>query len=179
MQLLSSGRTTQCPSSIHVPAGPGDMRSYLQPDPVGGSMWSFQVPIAPLLLLPWFGVPPSAGLPPRAPGSAGRHPCPVLAVPPAVNSQGWGQARFQAGLWGESGEKQEGVSWWLAPSFDLGPPSLSPDASWPLGELLSIHPAPITSAPIALLWIRVKKEGVRMQSPRLQPQRSGPGGLGI
>ena len=41
--------------------------------------------------------------------------------------------------------------------------------------LLHAPPRSITSAPVALLWIRVTRGGVIMQIPGLQPQRSDPG----
>ena len=126
-QLLPCpGRTRRspCPKSAQ----------WLQPDPRGGSMWPLQVPAAPLLLIapdsgPSFcrAAPESLMVGRKTLLSHSRS----FSLQPAP--RGWGQAR----LWGESWEKQEGVSSWSAHSSDLGPSS-SPDASCPSGQLLSM-----------------------------------------
>ena len=75
-------------SPLHLcPAGPGRFLAqrpaqWLQPDSLGGSMWSLQTPAAPLLLLPLTQVLPSAGQPRRTPRSAEGYLCPVLAASP-------------------------------------------------------------------------------------------------
>ena len=72
---------------------------------LGGSVWCLQAPAAPLLLMPLTWVLPSAGQPRRASWSAGGHPCPVLVASPCS----WLlRVGYQARLWEESGEKQEG-----------------------------------------------------------------------
>ena len=50
---------------------------------------------------------------------------------------------------------------WSAPSCDLGPPSLSLTlpATYGSSPLRSSPSTPITSTPVALLWIRVTGEG--------------------
>ena len=126
MQSLSPVRWdhTVCPCSFLVPTGPGGLPAQrpaqqLQPDSLCGSMWSLQVPAPPLL--PLTQVLHSAGQPPRAPQSAGGHPCPILAASPCsqllevVSGQAVRRIRREAG-------RCKLVS---VPSSDLGPPSLS------------------------------------------------------
>ena len=60
---------------------------------------------------------------------------------------------------------RKGVSSWSALTFDLGPPSLSLTLHTTLGSSPPHTPTFITRAPVALLWIRVTRGGVRMQVP--------------
>ena len=187
MQPRSPGRwdPTVCPRSSHVLARPGDLSCpkicpALQPDSPGGSRWSLQVPTAPLRLLSPDSGPSFCRAALRAPQSAGGHTCPVLAASPC--SQLPGMASAQVVRAHERRRKE--VSLWSASSCDLGPPSLylslpATYGSFPLRSPLAAPPPPrppITSAPVALLWIRVTRGEVRMQSPRLHSQRSDPGG---
>ena len=101
-----------------------------------------QAPTAPLLLLPpdlgpsfCRAAPGSLTVCRRAPlprsGSFSLQPAPRGGVRPGCEEN---QER-----------SRKGVSWWSAPSSDLGPPSLLPDASCPSGQLLAMpppHPAP-------------------------------------
>ena len=120
---------------------------------------------------------------PRAPQSAGGHTCPDLAASPCSQLPGMGSAQVVRA----HERRRKGVSLWSASSCDLGPPSLylslpATYGSFPLRSSLAAPPhaapprPPITSAPVALLWIRVTRGKVRMQSPRIHSQRSDPGG---
>ena len=126
--------------------------------------------------MPLTWVLPSAGQPQRALWSAGGHPCPILAASPCSQLPGVGSDQVVRA----HERRRKGVSLWSAPSCDLGPPSLylSLQATYGSFPLRSSPPTlpPITSAPVALLWIRVTRGEVRMQSPRLHSQRSDPGG---
>ena len=161
-------------SLLHpCPVGPGGLPAQrpAQPDSLGGSVWSLQGSTAPLLLFPLTQVLPFAGQPPTAPWSAGGHPCPILAASPCSQLRGVGSGQVVRRIIREAGRVcacgQHLPLTWDRPLFSC---HFLPLRAAPLNA----PPPSITSAPVALLWIRVTREGVRMQSPRLQPQRTDP-----
>ena len=186
MQPLSPGRwdPTVCPRSSCVLAGPGVLSCpkicpALQPDSPGGSGWSVQAPTASLLLFPLTPILLQGS--PKSPTVSRGHTCPVLAASPCSQLPRVGSAQVVRA----HERRRKGVSLWSAPSCDLGPPFLYLSLPTTYGSFpLRSSPAaptppprpPITSAPVARLWIRVTRGEVRMQSPRIHSQRSDPGG---
>ena len=159
MQSLSPGRWdhTVCPCSSLVPTGPGGLPAQrpaqqLQPDSLCGSMWSLQVPEAPLLLLPLTQVLHSAGQPPRAPQLAGGHPCPVLEASPCSQLLGVVSGQVVRRIRREAGRCKL-VS---VPSSDLGLPSLSLTLPATSGSSPLCPPQHYTCS-CSPLWIRITR----------------------
>ena len=188
MQPLSPGRLdhTVCPHSSCVLAEPGGpvQRSTqtFSPTPWVGSGGPSRCPQPLRSYYPWFGSLLLQGNPTHLPTHREPHGrqedtlVPFWQLLPAANSCGWSQAR----LWGEWWEKQEGLTWWSAPSSDLRPASFWEEGPVPSSSITCSSypppPSPIPRAPVALLWIRVTRGGVRMQVTGLQPQRFDSGG---
>ena len=129
-------------------------------------------PFAPISLTP---VLPSAGQPWEPHSQHEDTLAPFWQLLPAANSRGWGQTR----LWGlmREGGREWACGQHLPVTWDL------PLSTSHFGLLMAASlyvplppPCPQLHAPVALLWIRVTRGEVRMQSPRLHSQRSDPGG---
>ena len=118
---------------------------------------------------------------PRAPQSSGGHPFFILAASPYSQLPGVGSGQVVRA----HERRRKGVGSWSAPSCDLGPPSLSLTlpATYGSSPLRSSPSTPITSTPVALLWIRVTGEGsecrVLGSSPKDLIQEVTQWGLGI
>ena len=151
---------TVCLHSSRVPAGPGGLSAQrsaqrLQPDPLGGLMWSLQAPTSPLLLLLPDSGPSFCRAAPESPMVGRRTPLPRSGSFSLQPAPGGG---VRPGCEENHERSRKGVSSGSAPSSDLGPPSLLPDASCSSPHFPPT--TPITSFPIVLLWIRVIRGGL-------------------
>ena len=116
--LLPTDRCSPCPSSSHVPAGPGGLPAQrsaqqLQPDFWGGSVRSLQVSQPFCSYWSLTRVFHSAGQPPRAPQLAEGQLCPLLAASPCSQLLGVGSGQVARRIMKEAGRCELVVSTFL------------------------------------------------------------------
>ena len=144
---LLTDRCSLCPSSSRVPAGRGGLPAqrsaqWLQPNFLGGTVWSLQAPTAPLLLFsdldPSFfrATPPP---PPERPTVGRRTPLPCSG---SFSLQPTPRGGVRPGCEENHERSRKGLSLQSAPSSDLGPPSLLLTLPATQGSS-SQHPTPL------------------------------------